>query len=228
MGDWMKLTAEDGHAFDVYRAAPEGKPRGAVVVVQEIFGVNPHIRNVADGYAEAGYLALAPAIYDRVEPGLECGYTPDDIAKGRDWRAACDLEKVMLDLSATVDEAGKSGKVGMVGYCWGGTLTFVSACRLAPRLSAASGYYGGQIMPHIAEQPGAATMLHFGELDKSIPLDDVEAIRAAHPEVEVFVYKGAGHGFNCDHRVDHHPTHAATALKRTLDLFARHLDGDGA
>lgn len=223
MGDWIRLTAGDGHGFDVYRAEPEGKPRGAVVVVQEIFGVNPHIRNVADGYAEAGYLVLAPAIYDRVGPGLECGYTPEDIVKGRDWRAACDMDQVMLDLTATVDAASAAGKVGMVGYCWGGSLTFVSACRLAPKLSAAIGYYGGQIMPHIDETPGAAVMLHFGELDKSIPLDDVERIRAAQPDVQVFVYEGAGHGFNCDHRADHHPAHAATALQRTLDLFATHL-----
>lgn len=223
MGDWIKLEASDGHRFDAYRAEPNGKPKGSVVVIQEIFGVNEHVRDVTETYARHGYLAIAPAVYDRIEPGLECGYTPEDIAKGREWRAKCDLGKVLLDVGAAVDAASAAGKVGMVGYCWGGSITYLAACRLGGRLSAGSGYYGGQIMPHIDEKVVAPLILHFGELDKSIPLENVEAIRKAHPEVQVYVYEGAGHGFNCDHRGDYHAAHAETALRRTLEHFEQHL-----
>jgi carboxymethylenebutenolidase len=220
MGDWIRLKAADGHEFDAWKAEPEGTPKGAVVVIMEIFGVNAHIREVAEGYAKDGYLAIAPAIYDRIEPRLECGYTPDEIAKARDWRAACDLDQVIMDVEAAVDEASGAGKVGMVGYCWGGSIVFISCCRLANKVSAGSGYYGGQILPHLGETVGAPLQLHFGENDGGIPLDDVEQIRAAKPEVDVFIYEGTGHGFNCDHRPGHHAEHAATARQRTLSLFA--------
>lgn len=223
MGDWIRLKAKDGHEFDAWKAEPEGAPKGAVVVIMEIFGVNSHIREVAEGYARDGYVAIAPAIYDRIKPRLECGYTPDEIAKARDWRAQCDLDEVIMDVEAAVDEASKAGKVGMVGYCWGGSIVFVSCCRMGGKVAAGSGYYGGQITPHLDEEVNAPLMLHFGEKDGGIPLDDVERIRAAKPGVEVFVYEGAGHGFNCDHRADHHPAHAQTARERTLALFASHV-----
>jgi carboxymethylenebutenolidase len=224
MGEWIRLTASDGHGFDAWKAEPDGEPKGAVVVIMEIFGVNQHIREVADGYARDGYLAIAPAIYDRIEPGLECGYTPEDIAKAREWRAACDMDKVILDVEAAADEAAKAGRVGIVGYCWGGSIVFVSCCRLGGKIAAGSGYYGGQITPHLDEEVRAPLMLHFGEKDGGIPLDDVEKIRAAKPEVEVFVYDGAGHGFNCDHRADFDAGSAATAKQRTLAHFAKHVD----
>ncbi|WP_417514135.1 dienelactone hydrolase family protein [Minwuia sp.] len=224
MGDWIRLTASDGHEFDAWRADPEGKPKGGVIVIQEIFGVNEHIRDVTNRYAADGYLAIAPAIYDRVEPKLECGYTPDEIAKALEWRAACDLDKVMLDIEAAADAAAEAGKVGIVGYCWGGTLVFVSCCRLSDKIAAGSGYYGGQIVPHLDEKVGAPLILHFGENDGGIPLDDVEKIRKATSGVEVFVYENTGHGFNCDHRKDFHAENAALALGRTLELFSKHVD----
>lgn len=223
MREYIRLAASDGHHFNCWRAEPSGTPKGAVIVVQEIFGVNSHIRDVANQYAEQGYLALSPAIYDRVSANLECGYSQADIANALEWRAACDLDKVMLDLSATIDEAAKAGPVGMVGYCWGGSLTYVSACRLGDRLAACSGYYGGQIVPHLDEVPQAPVMLHFGEHDHSIPLENVEKIRAARPEVDVYVYKDTGHGFNCDHRDDYHAENAAVAQARTLELFEKHM-----
>ncbi|PJK27537.1 dienelactone hydrolase family protein [Minwuia thermotolerans] len=224
MGQWIKLKASDGHEFDAWRAAPAGTPKGAVVVIQEIFGVNAHIRDVAEGYAAEGYLAIAPAIYDRIEPGLECGYTPEEIAKAREWRAACDLDKVLLDIEAAVDEASKAGKVGMVGYCWGGSLVYISCCRMGDKVAAGSGYYGGQIMPHITEEVKAPLILHFGENDKSIPLQDVRNIAESHPEVGVHLYKDTGHGFNCDHRADYHAENARVARELTLKHFAEHVD----
>ncbi|WP_416899826.1 MAG: dienelactone hydrolase family protein [Minwuia sp.] len=223
MGEWIKLKAADGHEFDAWQAQPDGKPKGAVVVIMEIFGVNEHIRDVANGYARDGYLAIAPAIYDRIEPRLECGYSPDEIAKAREWRGACDLDKVIMDVEAAVDEASKAGKVGMVGYCWGGSIVFVSCCRLGDKLAAGSGYYGGQIVPHLGEEVKAPLMLHFGEKDGGIPLSDVEKIREAKPDVKIYIYDGAGHGFNCDHRADFHPENAALARGRTLEHFAKHV-----
>jgi carboxymethylenebutenolidase len=223
MGEWIRLTASDGHTFDAWKAVPEGTPKGAVVVIMEIFGVNAHIREVAEGYAKDGYLAIAPAIYDRLEPRLECGYTPDEIAKARGWKEACDMDQVIMDVDATVTEASKAGKVGMVGYCWGGSIVFVSCCRLGGKVSAGSGYYGGQIMPHLGETVNAPVMLHFGENDGGIPLTDVDKIREAKPEVEIFVYEGTGHGFNCDHRPGFDEGHAATARARTLAHFASHV-----
>lgn len=223
MGEWIKLTASDGHTFDAWKAEPEGTPKGAVVVIMEIFGVNSHIREVAEGYARDGYLAIAPAIYDRIEPRLECGYTPDEIARAREWRAACDLDKVILDVEAAAVEAGKAGKVGIVGYCWGGSIVYVSCCRLADKIAAGSGYYGGQILPHLGETVGAPLQLHFGEKDAGIPLSDVEQIRKAKPDVEVFIYEGADHGFNCDHRGSWNAASAATAKERTLAHFAKHV-----
>ncbi|ANK82487.1 MAG: hypothetical protein TEF_18100 [Rhizobiales bacterium NRL2] len=224
MGQWIKLKASDGHEFDAWRAAPAGTPKGAVVVIQEIFGVNAHIRDVAEGYAAEGYLAIAPAIYDRIEPGLECGYTPEEIAKAREWRAACDLDKVLLDIEAAVDEASKAGRVGMVGYCWGGSLVYIACCRMGDKVAAGSGYYGGQIMPHITEEVKAPLILHFGENDKSIPVQDVRNIAESHPEVGVHLYKDTGHGFNCDHRADYHAENARVARELTLKHFAEHVD----
>lgn len=223
MGNWIRLTASDGHTFDAWRAEPKGTPKGGVVVIQEIFGVNAHVREVAEGYAADGYLAIAPAIYDRIEPKLECEYSAEEVAKARDWRGQCDLDQVVLDMAAAADCAAEGGKVGMVGYCWGGTLVYVSCCRLADKVAAGSGYYGGQIMPHLDETVVSPLQLHFGEKDGGIPLDDVEAIRTAKPDVEIFVYDGAGHGFNCDHRGSYHEAHAATAKQRTLAHFAKHL-----
>jgi carboxymethylenebutenolidase len=220
MAETIKLKASDGHTFDAYVAQPSGKPRGGLVVIQEIFGANRHMRKTADGFAADGYLCVTPALFDRVKPGIELGYGPDDIAKGRDIRQQVKLDQVLLDLKAAVDAAGAAGKVGAVGYCWGGSLAFLCATRLG--VQAASGYYGGAIVPHKDEKPGCPTILHFGERDKGIPLTDVEIIRKARPDVAIYIYP-ADHGFNCDERGSWEPTSAKIARERTLDLFRRNV-----
>ncbi len=223
MGENIRLTAADGFELGAYRARPEAAPRGGVVVVQEIFGVNVHIRAVCDGYAEAGYVAVAPAIYDRIEPDAQLGYTPDDVTRGREIRAECDMANVIADVAAAAASAAEGGKLGIVGYCWGGQIVYIAACRLGDKLSCGSGYYGGGIVPFLGEVPAIPLMLHFGTEDASIPLSDAEQIGEAHPEVAIHLYEGAGHGFNCDLRASYHAEAAALALDRTLAHFAEHL-----
>ncbi|MFN4088506.1 MAG: dienelactone hydrolase family protein, partial [Alphaproteobacteria bacterium] len=176
MGEIIQLEAQDGHRFDVYQAKPAGTPRGALLVIQEIFGVNSHMRGVADGFARDGYFVLAPALFDRAERGFEVGYQPDDMQKGRDVRAKIAWDAAVTDMTATVEALKKDhGKVGAVGYCWGGSLAWLAATRI-PGIAASVGYYGGQIAGFKDEAPKCPTMLHFGETDKSIPMSDVEAI----------------------------------------------------
>ena len=224
MGTTIELTASDGATLSAYRAEPVGAPKGGVVVVQEIFGVNDHIRSVADGYAADGYLAVAPALFDRVRSGVELGYNAEGIDVGR--KIAFDdltMEQVMADVSAAAACASEGGKVGVVGYCWGGTVCYVAAARLSDQIAAASGYYGGQIIPHLEERPAAPLLLHFGSEDHGIPLENVNAIAERWPHVAVHVYDGADHGFNCDARASFHPDAAGTAKQRTLAHFAEHL-----
>jgi carboxymethylenebutenolidase len=218
MGRSIELTAKDGHTFSVFRADPEGTPKGAIVVVQEIFGVNAHIRRVAEDYAGLGYVALAPALFDRVRPGIELGYDEAGITEGRSLRGRIGPEVPLADLQATIDEAVKFGKAGIVGYCWGGSLAFLAAMRL-DGLACAVGYYGAQIAAHAEETTRVPVILHFGEADASIPPADIEKIRAAHPDMSIFVYPGAGHGFNCDERSSFDAGSAALALERTLRFF---------
>jgi carboxymethylenebutenolidase len=223
MGENIRLTATDGFEFGAYRARPKGAPRAGVVVIQEIFGVNVHIRAVCDRYAEAGYLAVAPAIYDRVEPDVQLGYTPDDVTRGREIRAECDMANVIAEVTAAAESAVEGGKVGIVGYCWGGQIVYLAACRLGDQLACASGYYGGGIVPLLGETPAVPLMLHFGTEDASVPVSDAGRIGEAHPEVTIHLYEGAGHGFNCDMRAQYHAEAAALALERTLAFFAEHL-----
>lgn len=218
MAETIKLTASDGHSFDAYVAQPAGKARGGLVVIQEIFGVNRHMRKVADGFAADGYMCVTPALFDRAKRGVELGYGPDDIPQGRDIRQSLKLDDVLLDLKASVACAKSAGKVGAVGYCWGGSLAFLCATRLG--VAGAVGYYGGAIVPHKDEKPGCPTMLHFGERDKGIPLTDVEVIRKARPDVTIYIYP-ADHGFNCDERGSWEPTSAKIARERTLELFRK-------
>jgi len=208
------LQAADGHRLDAYRAVPSGKPRGALVVVQEIFGVNSHIRAVADGYAADGWLAIAPAMFDRVERGIELGYTPADIERGRELKGGCSNDHALLDIAAAVDTVRSAGKVAVIGYCWGGTLAWLAACR-QPGLSAAVSYYGGGIGELIDLTPRCPVLAHFGERDASIPLTVPEALRKAHPEVEIHIYP-AGHGFNCDQRGSFDAPSAKLARERSL------------
>ncbi len=222
MGDQLTLTASDGHSFGVYRADPAGTPKGGVVVIQEIFGVNQHIREVADGYAADGYLAMAPALYDRSSTrDAELGYTGDDVTAGLALRGEFSWDDSMQDVDAAAQVMREAGlKVGTVGYCWGGTISYLAGCRLD--VQAAVVYYGGQIVPYIAESGRCPMMMHFGEHDHGIPLDDVRRIDAAHDEATVHIYD-ADHGFNCDHRGQHDAAVAALARERTLEFYARHL-----
>jgi carboxymethylenebutenolidase len=226
MGEMITLTASDGHQLQAYKAEPSGAPRGGVVVIQEIFGVNAHIKEVADGYAKEGYLAIAPALFDRARPGIELGYDEAAIAEGRDLAFSMDWATPQKDLAAAVEAASAGGKVGVVGYCWGGSLTYLAACRLD--VAAASGYYGGQITKLLDDDPSAKpkapTILHFGEQDAGIPLADVERVRAENPDVPIYMYN-AGHGFNCDHRGSYDADATKAALDRTLSFFAEHLQG---
>lgn len=215
------LTASDGHQFAYYRAEPAGQARGAVLVIPEIFGVNAHIRSVCDGYASDGYVALSPSVFDRVERGVELGYGPEDVRRGIALMGPLRLGDVLKDLQAALDELSKLGRVGVVGYCYGGSLAWTAACRLT-HLAAASGYYGGQISHQIDSVPRVPTILHFGEQDPMISMADVERVRTAHPEVPVYVYP-TGHGFNCDARPGYHPESAKLARQRTLALFAEHV-----
>lgn len=219
MGQAITLTAEDGQKIGAYRADPAGTPRGGIVVIQEIFGVNGHVRSVCDGYAEKGYAAIAPALFDRAKPDVELAYNPDDAAIGFELRAAVGWDDPLKDIAAAAQELKGAGKVGAVGYCWGGSLAWLSNTRLG---LPAVGYYGGQISQFMDEKPKSPMMLHFGETDAHIPMADVEKIHAAHPDVPLFTYP-AGHGFNCDLRPDFHAESAATALERSLGFFAEQI-----
>ena len=194
-----QIRSHDGFNLGAYQAQPEGEAKGAVVVIQEIFGVNGHIREVVDGYAAAGYFAIAPQIFDRIERDIELGYETEDMGRGIELAfQKLDRELTLQDLQATIEVASSYGKVGVVGYCFGGLLTWLSACELTG-VSAASAYYGGGIAGEVERSAKCPVMMHFGELDAHIPLSDVEQVRAAKPGVQVFVYP-ADHGFNCDHR----------------------------
>ncbi len=222
MGDMLTLTAEDGQKLGAYRANPTGTPRGALVVIQEIFGVNGHIKRVTDGFAADGYVALAPAVFDRVEPGFSTGYTQADIERGRGVRGKLSWDEMLRDVKAAIKEVSKSGlKIGIVGYCMGGTVAWLAATRL-DGLSAAVGYYGGGIADTANEQPRVPTMLHFGETDASIPKEHYEKVMQLHPKLPVYVYP-AGHGFNCDERGSYHEPSARLARQRTLDFFRQHV-----
>ncbi|MCG2594975.1 dienelactone hydrolase family protein [Ramlibacter sp. XY19] len=226
MGQFTQIKSADGKSIPAYVAQPAGRPKGGVVVIQEIFGVNSHIQSVADGYAKDGYLAVAPSTFHRVEPDVNLGYTQEDMGKGMALKAAVEaLPKpgVMQDIQAAIDHAAQAGKVGIVGYCYGGLLTWRAACELNG-LSAAVPYYGGgsTTPDEIARKPKVPVMAHFGNKDKHISLESVEAFKKAHPEVEVHIYD-ADHGFNCDQRGSYDAPAAKLARERTLAFFAKHL-----
>ena len=226
MGNFIDLKAADGFTFPAYVAKPAGAARAAVVVVPEIFGVNSHIRSVADGYAAQGYLAVSPSTFHRVKPDVELGYSQEDMGAGFALKTAVEAlpaPGVMQDIQAAIRHAAQAGKVGIVGYCWGGLLTWRAACTL-DGLSAAAPYYGGGMTTpeEIARKPQVPVMVHFGDQDHWIPMDTVEAFRKAHPEVEVHVY-AANHGFNCDQRASYDEPAAKLARERTSAFFAKHL-----
>ncbi|MGH6922971.1 MAG: dienelactone hydrolase family protein [Propylenella sp.] len=224
MGQWIKLKASDGHELSAYEVAPQtAHHRGGLVVIQEIFGVNAHIRSVADGWAAEGYYCIAPAIFDRAERGVEIGYSPDEIAKGRNLAGEVGMDKMLLDVEAARAAAASAGKVGVVGYCLGGSLAWLAATQIAGS-AAASCYYGGRIPDSASEKPRCPVQMHFGETDQSIPMSAVEKVRAAvPPSVEVFTYPGAGHAFNRDGSANWEPQAAKLAKERTLALFRKHI-----
>jgi carboxymethylenebutenolidase len=220
MGTGVELQAADGHRLGAYVARPAGTPRGALVVVQEIFGVNSHIRAIADGYAAQGLVAIAPALFDRVERGVELGYAGPDVDRGRQLRTAAGDDKPLADIAAAIAHVAPGGKVGIVGYCWGGLLSWLAACKL-DGLSAAVVYYGGGVPQQASLKPRCPVQAHFGKQDAHIPLDTVQAFGAAHPEVDLHVYD-AGHGFNCDQRGSYDAAAANLARDRTLAFLERH------
>jgi len=220
MGNTITLKAADGFSLSAYTAGSADAKAG-LVVVQEIFGVNHHMRDMADRFAAAGYHVCAPALFDRVEPGVELGYTPDDIAKGRDYRMKLTDAQVMVDVEAAAAYLG-ARQLGIVGYCFGGTVAWWGATR-SSKFAASSCWYGGGIAGTRDERPNCPVQMHFGETDASIPMSDVEAIRRAQPKVETFVYQGAGHGFGCDERGSFSKADYELAQQRTLDFFAKHL-----
>lgn len=222
MGQDITLTASDKFELGAYRTTPGGTPKGAVVVIQEIFGVNHHIRNVCDRFAEQGYVAVAPAIFDRTERNFQSGYSEAEVAIARKFVAAPDWPAMLLDTQAAIDSVKDVGPVGIIGFCLGGSVAYAAATKLTG-LSAAIGYYGGAIVKFADNKPNVPTQLHFGAQDHGIPLSDVEIIRAKRPEVEVFVYEGAQHGFGCDERASYDKASADLARQRSLAFFAKHL-----
>ena len=222
MGQDIKLKASDGFQLGGYRADPTGSPKAAVVVIQEIFGVNHHIRSVCDRLAGVGYVAIAPSLFDRMEPDFQCGYSPDEIAAARKFIANPDWAAMLLDTQAAIDEVKNVGPVGIIGFCLGGSIAYAAATKLSG-LSAAVGYYGGAIVRFADDKPKVPTQLHFGEKDQGIPLSDVDTIKSKRPDVEIFVYPGAQHGFHCDERASYDKASADIAWPRSLDFFAKHL-----
>jgi carboxymethylenebutenolidase len=227
MSEWVKLKASDGHEPDGYVAHPEGKPVAAIVVLQEIFGVNPSIQGVADFYASQGFLAIAPALFDRFEKNLQLGYDEADMKKAFSLYGQLQPDTQLLDVAAAYMYAAATvNKIGVVGFCYGGLLTWLSATRGAAHdmhPAACVGYYAGGIGKVAAEQPACPVMLHFGSADDHIGADQVDAVRSAHPEVEIFLYEGAGHAFANPARPSFVLEAAKLAAERSLTFFKQHL-----
>ncbi len=222
MGESVSLRAADGHKLSAYVAQPAGEPVAGLVVVQEIFGVNAHIRSVADGYAADGFLAVAPALFDRIRPGIELGYAGADMQSALSLMPKLDFEKALADIASALEyAAGRTGKkAGVIGYCFGGTMAWLAAARLHP--AAAVGYYGGRIGNYAAEAPACPVLLHFGRQDAHIPPEEVDKVRDAHPEVLIYWYD-AGHGFNCDARESYNASAAREARRHSLEFLKKNL-----
>ncbi len=221
----LNIRSKDGFDLGIYESRPGGAAKGAVVVIQEIFGVNSHIRSVTDGYAADGYHAIAPKLFDRVERDIELGYEAQDMQRGIDLAFNhTPRDKALGDIQAAIDYLDQSAQgagVGVVGYCFGGLMTWLAACELTG-VGAASAYYGGGVAGELERTARCPVIMHFGELDAHIPLSDVDKVRSAQPAVTVHVYP-ADHGFNCDHRGSYHAESAAIARKRTLEFFAENI-----
>jgi carboxymethylenebutenolidase len=222
MSEYVKLRAADGHELSAYVALPPGEPSAALVVIQEIFGVNGHIRSVADGYAKDGFLSIAPALFDRIRPGIELGYAGADVETAKSLIPRLDPENAVADIQAAIEYAAATTEknVGVIGYCLGGMLAWLAATRLRP--TAAIGYYAGRIGNYAGEEPSCPVMLHFGKQDTHIPAEEVEKVHTAHPDVEIYWYE-AGHAFNCEERPSYNAAAASEARGRSLAFLKRHL-----
>ncbi|HEV3239196.1 MAG TPA: dienelactone hydrolase family protein [Casimicrobiaceae bacterium] len=221
MGQWLNLTATDGAGLSAYRANPPAQPRGGLIVAQEIFGVNSHIRAVCDAFAADGYVAIAPALFDRYQRNVDIGYTPEDVARGRELKARANADAALRDIAAAREVVMSAGRVGIVGYCWGGFIAWISAARVRG-LACAIAYYGTGMTEAIAEQPQCPVLAHFGERDASIPLAGVKQLATAHPEVQVNLYP-AGHAFSNDQRPSYDPDAARLARDRTLAFLRQNV-----
>ncbi len=221
MGYDLSLTAADGHSLDAYAAEPEGAARAGIVIIQEIFGVNDDIRETVDNFAKEGYHAIAPALFDRVEKGMVLGFDEAGIATGRETKGKLDWDNAMADVAAAVEHVKGAGKVGIVGFCMGGSVAWFAAAR-AP-VDVAVCYYGGDIPANSGEAPKCPVMFHWGAEDAAIPLDGVHAVEQAHPDIPSFIYEGAGHGFSCSRRGSYHEVSAGQAMERTLAFVGENL-----
>jgi carboxymethylenebutenolidase len=222
LGKHLALTAADQHKLGAYRADPTGQAKGGMVVVQEIFGVNHHISAVCDRLAALGYVAVAPAVFDRFARDFECGYTPDEIAHARSYLGNLNWDHMMLDVGAAVAELKGAGPLGVIGFCMGGTAAFLAACRV-PGLTAAVSFYGGMIANFAGETPKCPLQMHFGEKDEGIPLTTVEEIKKKQPQAETYIYPGAPHGFYCDERASYRKDAADLAWTRTKEFLGKHM-----
>jgi carboxymethylenebutenolidase len=215
------LTADDGFQLGGYTAQPSGPARGGVVILPEIFGVNSHIRSVADQYAALGYLSIAPAMFDRAERGLDLGYSDEDVKAGQTLMRKLRWDDVVLDVTAAARHVSRAGKVGLVGFCWGGTAAWVAASR-GKGYACAVSYYGNAIVTVLEDRPRIPMLLHWGAKDHLIQVADIRRIEAAAPEVQSHLYD-TGHGFNCEQRTLYHAPSAALARERTLAFLREHV-----
>jgi carboxymethylenebutenolidase len=222
MGKNIELTASDGHKFSAYVAEPSGKPKGALIVVMEIFGVNSHIKKVTDEFAADGYLSIAPAFFDRAERGLDVGYTQPDIEKARGLMQKMNFNDPLKDVEVAKQHVASAGKTGIIGYCWGGALSFKAACNV-DGLACAVAYYGGGIPGMINEKPKCPVQFHWGETDASIPLEKAKEVAEKHKDQQHYFYPGAGHGFNCDQRGSYNADASKLARTRALDFLKKHI-----
>jgi len=219
MGEWMPIMARDGHEFQAWLAPAQAAPRGAVIVVQEIFGVNSHIRSVTERFASAGYTSIAPALFDRIRRGIDLPYDPSGMQEGQGYVKQLSPESTMRDVAAALAIVRHAGRVGIVGYCWGGSVAYLADCTLP--VACAVSYYGRAIVANLEQRPRHPLQLHYGELDQSIPPADIEKVRTALPEAELYLYP-ADHGFNCSERASYHQHSAALAHGRTLTFLGTH------
>ncbi len=222
MSKQFTLTTADKHSLGAYRADPAGKPKGGLVVIQEIFGVNHHIRAVCDRLAALGYAAVAPAVFDRFVRNFECGYTPDEIAHARSYLGNLNWDHMVHDMAAAAGDLKDVGPKGVIGFCMGGTASFLAACRI-PGLAASVCFYGGMIGKFADEKPKCPIQMHFGEKDEGIPMSTVEEIKKKQPQAEIYVYPGAAHGFYCDERASYNKDAAALAWKRTQEFLSKNM-----